>query len=80
MEENPVFYQFATLVCQLVLVPQWGMGVEVAAGYEKVSWLGGGRECPGQVMDRCPPPPRQLYLYGLLLQGRLVIFRESLIY
>ncbi len=40
--EKPVFYQFATLVCRLVLIPQWGMGVEVASGSEKVSWLGGG--------------------------------------
>ncbi len=31
VEENPVFYQFAMLVCRLVLVPQWGMGVEVTA-------------------------------------------------
>ncbi len=30
--EKPVFYQFATLVCRLVLIPQWGMGVEVASG------------------------------------------------
>ncbi len=30
--EKPIFYQFAVLVCRLVLVPQWGMGVEVAVG------------------------------------------------
>ncbi len=30
--EKSVFYQFAALVCRLVLFPQWGMGVEVASG------------------------------------------------
>ncbi len=30
--EKPVLYQFAALVCRLVLVPQWGVDVEVAAG------------------------------------------------
>ncbi len=30
--EKPVFYQFAALVCRLVLVPQWGMGAEFASG------------------------------------------------
>ncbi len=30
--EKLVFYQFAALVCRLVLVPQQGMGVEVASG------------------------------------------------
>ncbi len=29
--EKPVFYQFAALVCRLVLIPQWGMGVEVTS-------------------------------------------------
>ncbi len=39
---KPVFYQFAVLVCRLVLVPQWGMGVEFVSGWEKISWRGGG--------------------------------------
>ncbi len=30
--EKPVLYQFAALVCRLVLVLQWRMGVEVASG------------------------------------------------
>ncbi len=30
--EKPVSYQFAALVCRLVLVPHMGMGVGVASG------------------------------------------------
>ncbi len=28
--EKPVFYQFAALVCRLMLVPLWGVGAEIA--------------------------------------------------
>ncbi len=33
-----------------------------------------------KIVDRRSPPSRQLYLYPMLLRGRLVIFSESLIY
>ncbi len=32
LSEEPAFYKFATLVCRLVLVPQWRMGVDFVAG------------------------------------------------
>ncbi len=40
--QKPVFNQSTALACRLVLVPQGGVGIEVAAGLEKVSRLDGG--------------------------------------